>query len=71
MQFCAKYEMDFDSMIHYILLKSSLFETKKNLPQNDSSGSEKHRPDFACSTFRMDLSEQGENFCREKMRFFF
>lgn len=35
---------------------------KEPLPQNDSSGSEKQRPDFACNTFRMDLNEQGENF---------
>ena len=40
---------------------SSFFSTRK-LPQKDSWGSEKHRPDFACNTLRMDLRLQGENF---------
>lgn len=34
----------------------------RKLPQNDSSGSEKQRPDLACSTLRIDRSEHGENF---------
>lgn len=35
----------------------------RKLPQNDSSGSEKHRPDFACNTLRIERKEHGENFC--------
>lgn len=34
----------------------------RRLPQNDSSGSEKQRPDFAWRTFRIDRNEHGENF---------
>lgn len=34
----------------------------RKLPQNDSSGSEKQRPDLACRTLRMERREQGENF---------
>lgn len=34
------------------------------LPQNDSSGSEKHLPDFACSTFLIDRKLHGENLCK-------
>lgn len=41
---------------------SSFFSTRK-LPQNDSWGSEKHRPDFAWSTLRIERRLQGENFC--------
>lgn len=38
---------------------SSSPSTRK-LPQNDSSGSEKHRPDFACSTLRIARKLHGE-----------
>lgn len=38
---------------------SSSPSTRK-LPQNDSSGSEKQRPDFACNTFLIDLKLHGE-----------
>ncbi|MFN9942346.1 MAG: hypothetical protein ACK56I_23025 [bacterium] len=34
----------------------------RRLPQNDSSGSVKHRDDLASNTLRMNRSEQGENF---------
>jgi len=39
---------------------SSSPSTRK-LPQKDSSGSEKQRPDLACSTLRIDRKLQGEN----------
>lgn len=39
---------------------SSSPSTRK-FPQNDSSGSEKHRPDLACNTFLIDRRLHGEN----------
>lgn len=36
------------------------------LPQNDSSGSEKQRPDLACRTFLMDRRLHGENLYGKK-----
>lgn len=44
---------------------SSSPSTRK-FPQNDSSGSEKQRPDFACKTFLMARRLQGENRCKFK-----
>lgn len=35
-------------------------------PQNDSSGSEKHLPDLACKTLRIDRRLQGENLWKNK-----
>lgn len=40
----------------------------RRLPQKDSSGSEKHRPDLAWRTLRMERSEQGENFYVKRYR---
>lgn len=45
---------------------SNLLDQRIKLPQNDSSGSEKQRPDLACNTFRIDRNEHGENFYETK-----
>jgi hypothetical protein len=34
-------------------------------PQNDSSGSEKQRPDLACKTFLIDRKLHGENLWKK------
>ena len=41
----------------------------RRFPQNDSSGSEKHLPDFAWSTLRIDLKLHGENLWKKKKLF--
>jgi len=38
------------------------------LPQNDSSGSEKQRPDLACKTFLIDRKLHGENLYVQKKK---
>lgn len=38
-------------------------------PQNDSSGSEKQRPDLACKTFLIDRKLHGENLCVWKKQY--